>query len=95
MSRKKLTITTNEGEQVKIFDYKGHQNISGERIREARTKQHWTQAALAAKLQLAGVIVERDTISRMEKGTRLITDYEVSVIAQLLKVSPLWLLGWE
>lgn len=95
MSRKKLIISTNEGEWLKIFDYKGRKNISGERIRESRIKHHWTQSDLAAKLQLADVIVERDTISRIEKGSRLVTDYEISAMAKIFGVSPLWLLGWE
>ena len=80
---------------MKKFDYKGRKNISGERIREARIRRHWTQADFAAKLQVAEVIIERDSISRIEKGTRLVTDYELSVMAQLLNVSPLWLIGWE
>ena len=53
MSRNKLIISTNGGDQLKKFDYKGKKNISGERIREARIKHHWTQADLAAKLQVA------------------------------------------
>lgn len=80
---------------MKKFDYKGKKNISGERIREAHIKHHWTQADLAAKLQVAEVIIERDSISRIEKGTRLVTDYEIFVMAQLFNVSPLWLIGWQ
>ena len=95
MSRNKLIISTNGGDQLKKFDYKGKKNISGERIREARIKHHWTQADLAAKLQVAEVIIKRDSISRIEKGTRLVTDYEIFVMAQLFNVSPLWLIGWE
>ena len=33
MSRNKLIISTNGGDQLKKFDYKGKKNISGERIR--------------------------------------------------------------
>jgi len=80
---------------VKIYDYDGKKNISGERIREARLKKRLSQADLAAKLQLNGVIIERDSISRIEKGTRFVTDYEVKNISEVLKVSALWLLGIE
>lgn len=62
---------------MKIYDYAGKKNISGERIREARTKLHLTQTNLAVQLKLAGVDVERDSISRIEIGTRFVTDYEI------------------
>ena len=38
---------------------------------------------------------ERDIISRMEMGDRLVTDYEVVTIAEVLDVSVVWLLGKE
>lgn len=46
-------------------------------------------------LQLQGVPAERDIISRMEIGDRLVTDYEVVTIAEVLDVSVVWLLGKE
>lgn len=53
------------------------------------------QEALAAKLQIEGVTMERDSISRIEIGTRFVTDYELKVLAKVLGVSPLWLLDDE
>ena len=47
------------------------------------------------RLQLAGVIVERDVISRIENGGRFVADFEVVVIADVLEVSVDWLLGKE
>ena len=46
-------------------------------------------------LQLEGVPMERDVISRMEMGDRLVTDYEVVTIAEVLDVPVLWILGKE
>lgn len=80
---------------MKIYDFHGKKNISGDRIREARLKKRLTQADLAARIQIEGVIMERDSISRIEKGTRFIPDYEIPVFARVLDVSPLWLLGIE
>lgn len=80
---------------MKIYDYNGKKNISGERIREARTRKRLTQADLAARIQVEGVIMERDSISRIEIGTRFVPDYEIPVFARVLGVSPLWLLGIE
>lgn len=80
---------------MKIYDYRGKKNICGERIYEARKKLHMTQSALAAKLQLAEIIIERNSISRIEVGTRFVTDYELREIAKILNVSVDWLLGDE
>ena len=80
---------------MKIYDYNGRKNISGERIREARLKKRLTQQDLAARVQVEGVIIERDSISRVEIGTRFIPDYEIPVFARVLGVSVLWLLGIE
>ena len=57
---------------MKIYDYNGKKNICGERIREARLKQRLSQSDLAARVQVEGVIMERDSISRVEIGTRFV-----------------------
>lgn len=80
---------------MKIYDYSGKKNICGPRIHEARRARKLTQSDLAAKLQLAGVIMERDSISRIEIGTRFVADYELREIAKILRVTPGWLLGME
>lgn len=80
---------------MKIYDYKGQKNISGDRIREARLKHRWSQSTLAAKLQLVGITNERETISRIEKGTRFVADYEIKALSEVLEITALWLLGIE
>ena len=78
---------------MKIYDYKGQKNISGDRIREARLKPRWSQSTLPAKLQLVGITIERDSISRIEKGTRFVADYEIKALSEVLEITSLWLLG--
>ena len=80
---------------VKIYDYQGKKNISGERIREARLKRRLTHADFAALLLGAGVTIERDSISRIEIGTRFVADFELPAIAKVLNVSVEWLLSEE
>ena len=58
----------NGGDGVKAFSYNGQRNVSGERIRQERTRQRCTQADLAARVQVNGVILERDCISRIENA---------------------------
>ena len=77
---------------MKIYDFNGKKNLSGERIRLARLKMRLSQAELAARLQTEGVIVERDSISRIEIGTRFVPDYELPCFAKVLHVSIEWLL---
>lgn len=69
-------------------------NIIGSRIRKARqeAKPPITQEDLAARLQLDGLKIDQGMISRIEKGARLVTDYEVRAIAKVLKVSVGWLI---
>lgn len=76
---------------MRIYDFEGKKNISGERIREARLKLRLSQSDLAARVQVEGVTMERDSISRIEIGTRFIPDYEIPVFARVLGVSALWL----
>lgn len=78
---------------MKIYDYNGKKNISGDRIREARQKKRLSQSDLAARMQVEGVVIERDSISRIEIGTRFVPDYELPVFARILDVSVDWLLG--
>ena len=80
---------------MKIYDYDGKKNISGDRIRQARVVQRMRQEDLAAKLQIAGVNMERDSISRIEIGTRFVSDFELKVFAKVLGVSVVWLLDME
>lgn len=80
---------------VKIYDFNGRKNICGARVYEARTKKRLTQSELSARLQVRGITLERDSISRIEIGTRFVADYEVVEIAKVLDVSPMWLLGLE
>lgn len=77
---------------MKIYDYNGRKNICGDRVREARLKRRMSQSDLAAKLQVAGVIIERDSISRIESGTRFVADYELKLLAEIFKVELTWLL---
>lgn len=80
---------------MKIYDYDGKKNICGERVHQARRKLKLTQSDLAARLQINGIIIERDSVSRIEIGTRFVADYELRELAKILNVSVSWLLGIE
>lgn len=80
---------------MKIYDYNGRKNLCGDKIRQARQKQRLSQTDLAARLQIAGIIIERDSISRIEAGTRFVADYELKILANVLNVDIIWLLNEE
>lgn len=77
---------------MKIYDFNGRKNICGDKVRQARKIRRLSQSDLAAQLQVAGVIIERDSVSRIEAGTRFVADYELKILAEILRVDILWLL---
>ncbi|MBE6961934.1 MAG: helix-turn-helix transcriptional regulator [Ruminococcaceae bacterium] len=80
---------------MKIYDFEGEKNISGDRIHQARTAMRLSQADLAARMQVNGVTIEREAISKIETGDRFVTDYELMVFAKVLNVSIEWLIGQD
>ncbi|MBQ9802313.1 MAG: helix-turn-helix transcriptional regulator [Clostridia bacterium] len=80
---------------MKIYDFNGSKNICGARVKEARKRLKLSQEDLAAKLQIEGVIIERDSVSRIEIGTRFVADYELLTLCRVLNVTPSYLLGLE
>lgn len=78
---------------MKKFVYDGKSNVSGDRVRELRLRRRLSRSALAAKMQTEGVIVEQDVISRIESGTRLVTDYELLALVKIFEVTSDWIIG--
>ena len=81
------------GGALKIYDYEGAKNVSGDRIHQARTIMRLSQADLAARMQINGVTIEREAISKIETGDRFVTDYELLTFAKVFGVSMEWLTG--
>ena len=80
---------------MKLYAPDGRCNTSGERVREARIKLGITQDVLAARLQVAGLQTGQMAVSRLESGKRVVADYELPILAEVLGVSVNWLLGIE
>lgn len=78
---------------MKIYDYNGAKNVSGDRIHQVRTSKRISQEELAARMQVNGVLIEREAISKIETGVRFVTDYELMVFAKVLGVTMDWLTG--
>lgn len=78
---------------MRRFQFEGKGNVSGDRVRELRLRARLSQSALAAKMQTEGAIIEQDAISRIESGSRLVTDYELLTMTKIFGVSADWIIG--
>ena len=66
----------------------GKNNLCGEKIRAFRLAfpTKLSQRALADKMQLIGVDVDKNAIQRIECGKRFVTDIELKAFAQIFGV---------
>lgn len=80
---------------MKMYSYDGKRNISGDTIKKLRKPQKLSQQDLAARLQVAGISIERDSISRIENGSRFISDFELKAIAQILETTVNYLVDFD
>ena len=77
---------------MKIINFDRRRNVSGKRVRQMRKKKRMTQAELAARVQTMGVVLEQDSISRIEREIRMVQDYELRALAEALGVTSDWLM---
>ncbi len=71
----------------------GNRNRVGARVTEARKKRGMKQIELLARLQLLGIEMSVPSLSLLEGQKRLVTDFELCALADVLNVSVDWLLG--
>ena len=62
------------------------QNMVGPRIKQLRLEKGMTQKTLAERLETLAVYVCRDSISRIERQKRTITDIELAGLGEVLQV---------
>lgn len=72
---------------MKIYHYNGKCNACGQKIKALRKKAEITQGQLAARMQVQGVVLEQKNISRIERGERLVANYELWAFAQVFQVA--------
>ena len=67
----------------------GRNNVCGENVYKLRKsmKPKMSQRALAEKLQLYGMDVDKNAIQRIESGQRFVTDIELVAIANVFDIS--------
>lgn len=67
----------------------GKNNICGENIKRLRMENptKLSQRALADKMQLCGVDVDKNAIQRIECGKRFVTDIELKALSEIFGVT--------
>ena len=78
-----------KGEYMFKNKNEGKNNLCGEKIRALRLAypSKLSQRALADKMQLIGIDVDKNAIQRIECGKRFITDIELKALAEIFGVS--------
>ncbi len=64
----------------------GLNNICGGNIAKFRLKMKISQRALADKMQLVGIDIDKNAIQRIECGKRFVTDIEIVAFAKVFNV---------
>ena len=61
-------------------------NIVGPKVKDIRASKRMTQEALAARCNINKWDISRSTLAKIEAQVRRVTDSEVAVLAEALKV---------
>ncbi|MFA6962726.1 MAG: helix-turn-helix transcriptional regulator [Opitutaceae bacterium] len=61
-------------------------NLIGAELRNQRESKDWSQDDLARRCQLMGWDISRETVTRIETRQRLVSDYEVCLLAVALGI---------
>ena len=73
----------------------GNRNVISEKLKKLRKSNSLSQRGLAEKLQLMGIDMDKNVITRIETHKRYVTDIEIRAIAKLFQVSYQYLLDEE
>lgn len=73
--------------------YNNHLNVSNRKIKELRIKNQLSLSALSTKLALWGIDIPKPSLHKLEKGDRIIKDYELYAFSYIFNVPVEDLLG--
>ncbi|MBQ7039371.1 MAG: helix-turn-helix transcriptional regulator [Clostridia bacterium] len=70
-------------------------NLISQRLKELRAKHGLSQRDLARELQLIGIDMDKNVITRIETDKRYVTDFELQALKQIFNVSYDYLIDGE
>ncbi len=73
----------------------GEKNLTGAQLKKLRSKAGLSQRDLAHRLQLIGMDMDKNVITRIETNKRYVTDLEIRALAQIFGVSYEYLIDGE
>ena len=73
---------------MKQIQYYGNKNIISGRMRERRLQLGLSQEQLAARMQTMNVNMDQQMISKIEKNSRQVTDFELACLCKCLEITP-------
>lgn len=80
---------------MKTTGWGENKNIISHRLRAARKQCGLSQEELAARMQIRGIAIDQQSISKIERNQRIVTDYELLALCQILHLNPSKFLGLE
>ena len=78
---------------MKKIEFNENKNIISKRLRFFRRELQLSQADLAARMQTYNINIDQQMISRIENNRRIVTDYELACLCQVLKIGEHEMLG--
>ena len=64
--------------------YRSKKNVISMQLRLMRTRRRLTQTDLAARMQVLGVSIDQQSISKIENNKRTVTDFELAGFCKAL-----------
>ena len=71
----------------------GKRNLIAQKLIALRAAAGWSQRELAEQLQLVGMDMDKNVITRIETNKRYVTDIELQALARVFRISYSELLG--
>ena len=72
---------------MKKIAYDSNKNVIHARLRYYRNLRGLTQEQVVAKMQVMNVNMDQQMLSKIENNRRIVTDYELACLCQVLQVS--------
>lgn len=72
---------------MKKIQFHGNKNIIHRRLLDWREKRGLSQGELAARMQVLGVNLDQQMVSKIEHNDRIVTDYELVCFCRVLNIT--------
>lgn len=71
----------------KIIKYNDKLNIIGDKVRKYREKEKLSLSQMSDKLMLMGIDIPKSSLQNIEKGKRVVKEYEFYALCKFFNVS--------